>query len=151
MASVGNAVANAYWEANLPADFERPEPSNRYQMTTFIRQKYVNAKWAGTGPAPGKVAVTEHPIPVPGNGKVRTFESREQSSSSNEDISLQDIFGSEGQKTESIRVPKPVDGVSSATRRPGKKIPERLARKLRMQEGTAIARQGGSVSDDPFG
>lgn len=53
MASVGNEVANQYWEANLPADFDRPDSSNGYQMANFIRQKYAQRKWAANGNPPG--------------------------------------------------------------------------------------------------
>lgn len=53
MASVGNEVANKYWEAKLPADFDRPDSSNGYQMANFIRQKYAQRKWAADGNPPG--------------------------------------------------------------------------------------------------
>lgn len=45
MERVGNARANAYWEATLPPDV-RPPGDNVEAMTKFIRQKYEFAKWA---------------------------------------------------------------------------------------------------------
>ena len=55
MASVGNKVANEYWEAKLPPDFERPDSSSGYQMSNFIKLKYAQKKWAADGEPPGKV------------------------------------------------------------------------------------------------
>ena len=52
MKRVGNKVANEYWEANLPADFMRPLPTDRYNMERFIRDKYERKLWAGEGEPP---------------------------------------------------------------------------------------------------
>ena len=52
MRRVGNKVANQYWEANLPPDFMRPSPFDRMGMENFIRQKYVNHRWAAPGDPP---------------------------------------------------------------------------------------------------
>ena len=40
--------ANKYWEHNLPKDFHRPnwESKDTTQITNFIKDKYVNKKWA---------------------------------------------------------------------------------------------------------
>ena len=62
MASVGNEVANKYWEANLPADFDRPDSSNGYQMANFIRQKYAQRKWAADGNPPGLKEDVQLPV-----------------------------------------------------------------------------------------
>ncbi|KAH0786024.1 ARF GAP-like zinc finger-containing protein [Histomonas meleagridis] len=45
MERVGNAKANAYWEALLPPDFQRPSSTDVTNMTKFIRQKYEQEKW----------------------------------------------------------------------------------------------------------
>jgi stromal membrane-associated protein len=147
MNAIGNRIANEFWEANLPADFERPDSTNAYQLSMFIRQKYVYRKWIGSGPEPGKQLQPGQPVE---NGKSGKLEARiERSSSSNEDLTIQDIFGpeKEGKVDKARMMPKPGDGVSSATRRPGKKIPERLARKLRSQEKVAPTQKD---SEDPF-
>ena len=52
MRRVGNKVANQYWEANLPRDFMRPSPFDRFGMEQFIRQKYVEHRWAAPGEPP---------------------------------------------------------------------------------------------------
>lgn len=38
--SMGNAVANSYWEANLPASHARPKSTDLERLERFIRQKY---------------------------------------------------------------------------------------------------------------
>ena len=45
MERVGNAVSNAYWEARLPADFQRPHTDDLAGLTKFIRAKYEYRKW----------------------------------------------------------------------------------------------------------
>ncbi|KAH0787782.1 ARF GAP-like zinc finger-containing protein [Histomonas meleagridis] len=45
MERVGNARANAYWEALLPADYQRPASGDTNGMIKFIRQKYEQEKW----------------------------------------------------------------------------------------------------------
>ena len=45
---IGNEKANSYWEHNLPKDFKRPswEKKQISAITDFIKQKYVQKKWA---------------------------------------------------------------------------------------------------------
>lgn len=62
MASVGNDVANRYWEAKLPPDFDRPDSSNGYQMANFVRQKYAQRKWAADGNPPGLKENIQMPV-----------------------------------------------------------------------------------------
>ncbi len=50
MASTGNAAANAYYEARLPANIRPPRGSPL--MAAFIRRKYAAKEWAGPGPWP---------------------------------------------------------------------------------------------------
>ena len=45
MLKVGNAVGNDYWERGLPRDFVRPI-GDRVKMEAFLRDKYVNKRWA---------------------------------------------------------------------------------------------------------
>ena len=45
---IGNDKANQYWEHNLPKDFHRPnwESKDTASIANFIKDKYVNKKWA---------------------------------------------------------------------------------------------------------
>ena len=36
---MGNARANLYWEARLPADFQRPREGDMRQLSTYINAK----------------------------------------------------------------------------------------------------------------
>ena len=142
MESVGNAVANAYWEAELPADFVRPDPVAKYDMINFIKQKYVSRKWAAAGPPPGQSEKKE-PAPVParptrshshshGRRDMSHAMSKSTEVMTTDDITLDDIFGeSEHRRHAPVRQH---DQVSSTERKPGKKIPARLARKMKANE-----------------
>ena len=51
MASTGNSVANAYWEARLP-DLAKPSTTSP-ELDGFIRRKYDGKEWAqGSWPQP---------------------------------------------------------------------------------------------------
>lgn len=52
MKRVGNKVANEYYEKNLPADFVRPSAFDTPSMEQFIRQKYIEKRWADSGEPP---------------------------------------------------------------------------------------------------
>lgn len=52
MERVGNERANAYWEAMLPADYQRPASDDTSGMTKFIRQKYELKKWVDPNARP---------------------------------------------------------------------------------------------------
>jgi hypothetical protein len=177
MRSIGNRVANEYWEANLPPDFEAPDPTNSYQMSTFIRQKYVSRRWAAAGPPPGPVQQPLVPVPAdltpflfssrkPGHSG-RAVRNGDRSSSNEEDL----FSTSPATITCEHLKPKLQDRVSSADRKPGKKLPERLARKLKQHEPepppapvlprmppaktaasepNLVAIAGSSDDDDPF-
>lgn len=56
MERVGNEKANAYWEANLPADYQRPATDDTSGMTKFIRQKYEMQKWVDPNSRPPHLA-----------------------------------------------------------------------------------------------
>lgn len=43
--SMGNAKANAYWEAELPPNFKRPAETDRASLENFIRAKYEARRW----------------------------------------------------------------------------------------------------------
>lgn len=64
MRKIGNKIANAYWEARLPEDYMRPNPSDMNSLEAFIRAKYVNRAWAGPGEPPHLVA-TRAKAPAP--------------------------------------------------------------------------------------
>lgn len=46
VSAMGNARANAYWEANLPADFRRPPENDMALLRAFITDKYVSRRYA---------------------------------------------------------------------------------------------------------
>ena len=41
IAAMGNARANIFWEARLPADFQRPREGDMHQLSIFINAKCV--------------------------------------------------------------------------------------------------------------
>ncbi|MCO5572007.1 hypothetical protein L7F22_025758 [Adiantum nelumboides] len=45
MQGMGNAKANAFWEAELPNSFKRPGETDRGGLETFIRSKYEARRW----------------------------------------------------------------------------------------------------------
>lgn len=67
MEKVGNRKLNEYWECNLPTNFCRPNGSNRGQMETFIRQKYVEKKWVDKDKAPPHIVETQVACESEGN------------------------------------------------------------------------------------
>lgn len=43
---MNNAIVNAYWEARLPRNYQKPgQNATSQQVADFIRDKYVNKKW----------------------------------------------------------------------------------------------------------
>lgn len=56
MEKVGNTKANAYWEANLPPNFDRPTVDNVPALERFIQQKYVQKKWINSNTQPPHLA-----------------------------------------------------------------------------------------------
>ena len=55
MASIGNRLANDYWESKIPPDFIWPQAGNLSQITQFIRQKYIQKKWVADGLSPNEI------------------------------------------------------------------------------------------------
>lgn len=49
MTKVGNAKGKEYWEASLPAGFERPHGEDRHNLEKFLKAKYVQRRWAAEG------------------------------------------------------------------------------------------------------
>lgn len=152
MACVGNATANEYWEAKLPDDFNRPDPVNKYEMINFIKAKYVAKKWAADGPPPGlKEEEIEESAPTPvKHRKHREHAQRTVKPSKSADafdlsaparsdeVTLNDIFGSGAPSGPAhTRVARRNDGVSSSERKAGRKLPARLARKVKGNEAPA--------------
>ncbi|KAH7306379.1 hypothetical protein KP509_22G008500 [Ceratopteris richardii] len=45
MEGMGNAKANAFWEAELPNSFKHPAENDRGGLEAFIRSKYVARRW----------------------------------------------------------------------------------------------------------
>jgi stromal membrane-associated protein len=129
MEAVGNRIANEYWEAKLPPDFDRPDSTDSYQLSTFIRQKYAGRAWAADGPPPGQSAQLPKPPPQP-QPQPREAPSPHVSS----EITVTEIFGDAAQSPRRTPGSRTQTGVISADRKPGKKLPERLARKLKQQE-----------------
>jgi len=43
---VNNTIINAYWEANLPSNFNKPgQSASSHEVESFIRDKYINKRW----------------------------------------------------------------------------------------------------------
>lgn len=59
MQNIGNARGNAYWEANLPANYQKV---NGPQAQAFIRRKYVEKKYCAAGPPPNAEAPVDAPV-----------------------------------------------------------------------------------------
>jgi hypothetical protein len=173
MASVGNAVANQYWEAKLGDDVELPDPSNTYQMSNFIRQKYVAKKWAADGPPPAPSPAETPKSPVVSRRPIRQQSmplsppTRKQqpfiAPHSVSDADIEAFLEPESPRRPVPSRQSPPDTVSSATRKPGRQIPQRLVRKMKgsslsapRQKPTSagsepnLAQFAGSDDDDPF-
>lgn len=46
---VNNTIINAYWEANLPSNFNKPgQNASSHEVESFIRDKYINKRWIDT-------------------------------------------------------------------------------------------------------
>lgn len=220
MASVGNKVANEYYESTLPKDYIRPDSSNNYQMTNFIRMKYSAKKWAAQGPPPGHIEEDEEEqeveheqrkhkrvkkrphfnkssvksneeMGIPENTTPKKVVHVSQSNNdfvqhqqpaprrpvpnpisnqhtTSDEITLDDIFGANAPSMSKVRQSKQqkIDECSSATRKPGQKIPGRLAARMKTQKTTPSQRRQltnsphsepslkalshNSDSDDPF-
>jgi stromal membrane-associated protein len=61
--AMGNARANAFWEARLPGGFRRPPGGNpNPELAAFIRAKYVDRRYAASDAAPPDINnYTDHP------------------------------------------------------------------------------------------
>jgi hypothetical protein len=173
MAAVGNRLANEYWESKIGSDFEFPNPTDTYQMSNFIRNKYVAKKWAADGPPPGatpfeppKPALVRRSTVQPGPRPVSQprLAAAQPATRSISDTDLSAFFSPDTPRRNTSETPRRVDPVSSPARKPGKQIPQRLARK--MKSGSALpppkpalpsagsepnlASFVGSDDDDPF-
>jgi stromal membrane-associated protein len=145
MAAVGNRLANDYWESKIPDDFEFPDPTNTYQMSTFIRHKYVSKKWAADGAQPGSTpfqapkpalvrrsSLQQAPRPA-SQTKVAPTQPAKRSIS---DTDLGVFFQPESPRRRRETAPVSSPTVPSPARKPGRQIPQRLARK--MKPGTGL-------------
>lgn len=224
MASVGNKVANEYYEATLPKDYARPDSSNNYQMTNFIRMKYSAKKWTAPGPPPGITeedeeeqeveqeqkkqkrtkkrlhsnrssvrstdsmdlirsnpppprvvhisqsngSLTQHQYPVPRRSITETQSPPQNTHNSSDELTLDDLFGSNAPSMSKINHTKQqkINECSSAARKPGQKIPGRLAARMKANQPPPSQRRQltnsphsepslksfthDSESDDPF-
>lgn len=144
MAAVGNSAANAYWEAELPPDFVRPDPSDGFAMSNFIRQKYVQRKWvratadrAETERMQQSTAAGEKSAPREADRAETERTATGEKSAQREAAALDDIFSDSKQSHQRVAkkpAPRAPSSVSSSTRKPGQKIPERLLRKMRSRQ-----------------
>lgn len=76
MKRVGNRIGNQYWEANLPRDFVRPASTDRLNMESFIRSKYIQRLWAAPGDPPHLQSASYSyfsPLPVHNNRMTHNF------------------------------------------------------------------------------
>jgi hypothetical protein len=66
MEAVGNAAANAYFEAAIPARYTMPKDGDTVRLwERFIRDKYEHKKFVVPGSALGSAAPTKQAAPVP--------------------------------------------------------------------------------------
>jgi stromal membrane-associated protein len=136
MACVGNRRANAYWEARLPPQFVRPSPTGSYQLRNFIFQKYAQSRWAAPGPRPSDPAVIAPPDPpAPARRRRRRTATRAQDRGRSSIVAAAAVQRDRSAEPHApqIRPGQATDRVSSAARKPGTKLPERLARKARVR------------------
>jgi hypothetical protein len=134
MSSIGNARANAYWESRLPPDFRRPDATRPYELANFIREKYIGKRWIAPGPAPGQPEIAPEVVvqsPEKGRRRAQLPKPVVRQPEGGTEISIDDLFDIEAARTPPPQRVKRVDGVSSAERKPGKKLPARLARKVK--------------------
>lgn len=73
VAAMGNAHANEFWEARLPADFRRPPENDMGLLRTFITDKYVARRYAAREyPEPPNIdTYTTHPVRLRLLGRVQ--------------------------------------------------------------------------------
>ena len=64
MSAMGNARANAFWEAQLPPDFRRPPDNDMSLLRVFITDKYVAKRYADPAfpQAPNIDSYSTHPV-----------------------------------------------------------------------------------------
>ncbi len=64
VSAMGNARANAFWEARLPPGFRRPPENDMALLRAYITDKYVERRYAaqGYGEPPGIDNYTTHPV-----------------------------------------------------------------------------------------
>lgn len=47
--AMNNNLVNAYWEANLPKNYQKPGPqAPTSEVTRFLKEKYVDKRWVDT-------------------------------------------------------------------------------------------------------
>eukprot|EP01053_Blabericola_migrator_P004423 Blabericola_migrator_1__4422@NODE_236_length_10991_cov_43_701208_g190_i2_p2_GENE_NODE_236_length_10991_cov_43_701208_g190_i2NODE_236_length_10991_cov_43_701208_g190_i2_p2_ORF_typecomplete_len394_score49_89ArfGap/PF01412_18/3_2e41_NODE_236_length_10991_cov_43_701208_g190_i285199700 len=110
MSNLGNKICNEYYEANLPASFQRPSPKSR-EIRDFIRRKYEHKEWAPRGsvlsPADlvrnGKLAV-KPPATKPRTGSKKSIKAAKPSPVSPPSASLlpDDLFTTEPQRSSAV-------------------------------------------------
>ncbi|KAH7424881.1 hypothetical protein KP509_11G029600 [Ceratopteris richardii] len=82
MQGMGNAKANAFWEAELPSSFRRPTENDRGGLEAFIRSKYEARRWvAKKDKSPSKIQEERHtPTVSKSDGKIQETSGSEQNS-----------------------------------------------------------------------
>lgn len=70
VSAMGNARANAFWEARLPPDFRRPPENDMALLRAYITDKYVERRYAAQGYSepPGIDNYATHPVRRRGMG-----------------------------------------------------------------------------------
>ena len=57
---INNAIVNAFWEANMPQNYQKPgQNASSFEVESFIRDKYVNKRWAASGADPASLYWTD--------------------------------------------------------------------------------------------
>jgi Putative GTPase activating protein for Arf len=56
--AIDNEIANTYWEANMPKNYNKPlENSTSHAVEMFLREKYDRKSWKSSGPDPVTMAL----------------------------------------------------------------------------------------------
>lgn len=80
--AIENDMANSYWEANMPKNYNKPvESTTAYSVEMFLRDKYERKLWIGSGPDPVSMALQPRaPVREVKKEEVRREEKRPVSS-----------------------------------------------------------------------
>ncbi|EAX91012.1 ARF GAP-like zinc finger-containing protein [Trichomonas vaginalis G3] len=113
MQAVGNQKVNEYFEANLPANFQRPKGTDTMAMKRFIEDKYVARKYADKtrdpphltllGNTPVHTSTPTFEQPKPSNPIPSVLGSKTMTRSQSQNANIDDVVASISATTPSTR------------------------------------------------